>query len=228
MTVRKKPALLIFDLDDTLVHSKIDFVKLGNWIREQMIRRQIIDSNHEGLYSMSVSQMLYLAKECDLKKGTRHAQELWQKVEEAEMEGALRATVEKDVHKILEALKKKDYFLSIFTNNSSLVAKTVLERFNLIDFIDETVTRDDIKLLKPDPEGLLLLKEKFENQVHKMFFIGDSWIDGVAANRAQMPFIGFNCQEPREVKMLYNVTGLVELADYLEQIFLLGREENAI
>lgn len=228
MAINKKPALLIFDLDDTLVHSKIDFVKLGKWIREQMIGRQIIGNQHKELSSMSISQMLHLAKEYDSKKGTLHAGELWQKVEEAEREGALRATIEEDARKVLDGLKEKDYILGIFTNNSSLVAKTVLDRFSLTDFIDKTVTRDEVRFLKPDPEGLLLLKEKFEDQVNKMFFIGDSWIDGLAANRAQIPFIGFNCSEPRETRMLHNVFSLPELATYLDNICLLGREENAI
>jgi len=149
-------------------------------------------------------------------------------VEEAEMEGALRATVEENAGEVLAEFKNKDYLLSIFTNNSSLVAKTVLERFYLASYIDKIVTRDEIKFLKPNPEGLLLLKKTFAKQVQKIFYIGDSWIDGLAANRAEIPFIGFNCSDPREIKMIQNVDSLTELAVYLAKISNLGSEENAI
>ncbi len=228
MVVEKKPGLLIFDLDDTLVHSKIDFARLGQWIREQIIAYQIVKPGGEGLDAMSVSQMLHLAQEHDVVHGTNYAKGLWKRVEDAEMEGVLRATVEENAQEILAELKNKDYLLSIFTNNSSLVAETVLEKFYLASYIDKVVTRDEVKYLKPNPEGLLLLKESFEKQVEKIFYIGDSWIDGLAANRAGIPFIGFNCLEPREIKMIKNISGLAELAVYLDKISDLGSEENAV
>lgn len=209
--------LLIFDLDDTLVHSRIDFNTLGRWVREQLIKRGI--SQDEGrLVSMSVSQMLHLTEAFDREMGTRHGAELWRKVEEAEMEGALRATVEEGAQAVLSKLKVQGFILCILTNNSRLVATTVLKKFSLDQYIDTVMTRDEVSALKPDPEGLLRLKQKYQALVDKMFFIGDNWIDGVAANRAGIPFIGFNCTEPRDVAMVGNVSNLGELVGLLDEI----------
>lgn len=210
--------LLIFDLDDTLVHSRIDFDTLGRWVREQLIKRGVAQSDDEKLATMSVSQMLHLTEAFDRKMGTQHGVELWRKVEEAEMEGALRATVEDGAPEVLSKLKDQGFILCILTNNSRLVATTVLEKFSLDKYIDTVMTRDEVTVLKPDPEGLLRLKQKYRSEVDKMFFIGDNWIDGVAANRAGIPFIGFNCLEPRDVDMVGNVSNLGELVKLLDEI----------
>lgn len=209
--------LLIFDLDDTLVHSRIDFDTLGRWVREQLINRRIAQDD-EKLAAMSVSQMLQVTEAFDRKMGTQHGKELWRKVEEAEMEGALRATVEDGAQDVLSKLKARGFILCILTNNSRSVATTVLKKFSLDKYIDTVMTRDEVSRLKPDPEGLLRLKQKYQAQVDKMFFIGDNWIDGVAANRAGIPFIGFNCMDPRDVAMVGNVSNLDELVILLDEI----------
>lgn len=211
---------MIFDMDDTLVHSRIDFQALSQWFIKELQKRNISPPLGEDLAQMSVSQMLQLAEAHDERAGTYHGLELWQKVEEAEMEGARRATVEADAQAVLAELKGRDFVLSIFTNNSSLVANKVLDRFSLDKYIDTVITRDEAKALKPDPTGLLMLKKRYQQQVKEMFFIGDSWIDGIAANRAQIPFIGFNCHEPRGVEMLHNVFSLPDLARLLEEVCL--------
>lgn len=216
-------ALLIFDLDDTLVHSRIDFVTLGKWIRGELVQRGLTELAEEELVPMSVSQMLKLAEDYDSSQGTDHATELWRKVEEAEMAGALRATVEHGAQEVLQTLNANGYLLSILTNNSRRVADTVLERFGLRNFIHTVMTRDEAKVLKPDPTGLLMLKDKYKDRVARMFFIGDNWIDGVAANRAGIPFIGFNCQDPRGVSMVDNVSNLPELAKLVDEICSVGK-----
>ncbi|NLL19414.1 MAG: HAD family hydrolase [Clostridia bacterium] len=215
-------ALLIFDLDDTLVHSRIDFVTLGQWVRGELVRRGLTELPEAELVRMSVSQMLKLAEDYDGSQSTGHAAELWRKVEEAELAGAMRATVEDGAQAVLKSLKANGYLLSILTNNSRRVADTVLERFGLGTFIHTVMTRDEAKVLKPDPTGLLMLKDKYKDQVARMFYIGDAWIDGMAANRAGIPFIGFNCNDPRGISMVGNVSNLPELARLVEDICSAG------
>lgn len=209
--------LLIFDLDDTLVHSKIDFDAIARWLRGELVARGIA-REHPELAAMSVSQLLQLADLFDREHGTNHGAEFWSKIEEAEMEGMGRATVEEGAAEVLAELKARGFILCILTNNTRLVATTVLQKFALDRYIDTLVTREQVSMLKPDPEGLLRLKEKYEAQVDRMFFVGDSWIDGLAANRAGIPFIGFNCREPRDVEMVANVSNLRQLVKLLDEI----------
>ncbi|NLC77733.1 MAG: HAD family hydrolase [Clostridia bacterium] len=218
-----KKALLIFDLDDTLVHSRIDFQTLGQWVREQVKSRKLTELSDEELSTMSVSQMLHLVEAFDRRRGTGHAPELWRKVEEAEMAGAMRATVEEGAQAVLQQLQEEGYLLTILTNNSRRVAETVLTRFSLLPYIDLVLTRDEVKVLKPDPTGLLMLKEKYKDRAARMFYIGDIWIDGAAANQAGIPFIGFNCSDPRNIRMVDNVSNLAELARLVEEICSAGK-----
>ena len=52
------------------------------------------------------------------------------------------------------------------------------------------VTRDEVPM-KPDPAGILHAMSTFEAPAARTVMIGDSWMDGVAAGRASVPFIGF-------------------------------------
>ena len=43
--------------------------------------------------------------------------------------------------------------------------------------------------LKPEPDGLLKLRAEYSQIApNKWLFVGDSWVDGLAAMRVQMPF----------------------------------------
>lgn len=217
-----KPTLLIFDLDDTLVHSRMDFVTLGRWMRERIMEKNITELSAGELSTMSVSQMLKLVDDFDRAKGTSHGQELWEKVEETEYQGMMQATVEQGVDEVLQKLRERGFILAVLTNNSRKTADTVLQRFGLLDFFDEVVTRDEVEELKPHPAGISFIKNRYAARVSEIYYIGDNWIDGEAARAAGVPFIGFNLRGKKEVPMVAHVSKLEELLDFFPQVSLPG------
>ena len=52
------------------------------------------------------------------------------------------------------AMKQLGFATAIWTNNDRVVADFVLSRFELLPHLDLVVTRDDVRRLKPDPDGL--------------------------------------------------------------------------
>ena len=74
--------------------------------------------------------------------------------------------------------------LALLTNNARSAALAALDRFNLLDYLDLVLARDDVSSMKPSPAGLQLA-QRCLGADKPMAMVGDASIDGVAANRAQ-------------------------------------------
>src|SRR4029077_14279185 len=75
-------------------------------------------------------------------------------------------------------------------SNARVVADYVLDRFALRPHLDLVVTRDDVRRLKPDPDGLRVVRERWPD-APRIVVVGDSWVDGLAAQAAGVPFIAY-------------------------------------
>ena len=63
-------------------------------------------------------------------------------------------------------------------------------RFDLLAHLDLVVTRDDVVRLKPDPDGLRVVRARWPDAA-RIVVVGDSWVDGVAAQAGGVPFIAY-------------------------------------
>lgn len=82
----------------------------------------------------------------------------------------------------LEELRK-DYKLGIVTNRSKEVALYTLKRFNMEQYFDTVITREDVQgKYKPDPHGVKLALQNL--QVNRAVFIGNTYVDMLTAKSA--------------------------------------------
>ena len=88
------------------------------------------------------------------------------------------------------AMKDLGFATAVWTNNDRVVADYVLARFGLAPHLDLVVTRDDVRALKPDPDGLRVIRAHWPEAMH-VVVVGDSWVDGAAAQAGGVPFIAF-------------------------------------
>lgn len=75
--------------------------------------------------------------------------------------------------------------LAILTNNKSQYAEEVLEKFNLSNYFSTIVGFNDVLEVKPNPEGILKILDKWNLKPSEVIFIGDMTTDidaGKAAN----------------------------------------------
>jgi len=83
--------------------------------------------------------------------------------------------------------------------------------------LDLVVTRDDMRALKPDPDGWRVISEHFgrlangAGDAREAVVVGDSWVDGVAAAKAGVSFIAYRARQ--EDLDRWQVTPIVHLAD---------------
>ena len=94
----------------------------------------------------------------------------------------------------LAGARQAGYATAVWTNNARDVAMEALARFGLLPSLDQVVTRDDMRALKPHPDGWRVIAARFA-PVEAAVVVGDSWVDGVAAAAAGVPFVAYRPDE---------------------------------
>lgn len=97
-----------------------------------------------------------------------------------------------DVIDSLTQLKSSGFQLGIYTMASQKQLKIALEKHNLTHYFNPNsiISRDDVKRIKPDPEGVLLAFKRCSVHPNGGIYIGDMPIDIIAGNRAGATTIG--------------------------------------
>jgi phosphoglycolate phosphatase len=172
------PPIVVFDLDNTLVHSRIDFLGIRRAIIERLLAAGALDAPPADPRVRAIPEWMELAAEHD----PRVAAELWRTIDAFEREGMLHGSVEPDVPDVLGRLRAAGYRLAVLTNNSLGSAEAALDRFGLRPSLELVLAREVVSALKPGGAGVA--------QAHAAlgggptFVVGDSYIDGLAAQRA--------------------------------------------
>lgn len=202
------PPVCVFDLDHTLVSSPLDLKGVGRemeaFVRERGLplpQREMRWSGPE-LFDFVRTEAPALEEEI-LKIPRRH--------ERRAME---QAVPEPFAEEALTALRQLGFATAIWTNNDRVVADFVLDRFGLLRHLDLVVTRDDVTALKPDPDGLRVVRERWPGAPH-IVMVGDAWVDGLAAQAGGIPFIAYRADpaelDRRGVSVTARITSLLDL-----------------
>lgn len=177
--------LIIFDLQGTLVDNKIDFVSMKREIIKLLIRKYGFNIDDELFLKRRVVEILEYAKDnVDDKTYNIIFQEVSQIADKYEIDAAVNSELKAGVKDVLKALRKKNYKIAILTNDGRKSTEIILNRFDLKEFFDCIVTRDDINTLKPDPLGIERILERVKVGKQNVVFIGDSIIDIQTAKNA--------------------------------------------
>ena len=201
-------AVCVFDLDHTLVSSPLDLravaLEMEAFVRGQGVPLPPRDHRWSApeLFDLVRREAAHLTEEV-LAIPVAH--------ERRAME---QATVEPFAAETLGALKQLGFALAVWTNNDRVVADFVLSRFDLIPHLDLVVTRDDVARLKPDPDGLRVVRARWP-LASRVVVVGDSWVDGVAAQAGGVPFIAYRADaaelDRRSVPVTARISSLLDL-----------------
>src|SRR5256886_14021203 len=104
--------------------------------------------------------------------------------------------------------RRRGFATAIWTNNARELTLPALARVGLAEELDLVVTRDDMRALKPDPDGWRVISAHFgrladgAGDPRDAVVVGDSWVDGVAAAKAGVSVIAHRARQedphPRE------------------------------
>ena len=85
-------------------------------------------------------------------------------------------------------MQTKGYKTAIVTTKFHYRIEQILEKFDALELIDIIVGAEDVKIEKPDPEGLIRTMEQLGLQKDEVLFVGDSLVDATTAENAKVDF----------------------------------------
>lgn len=92
------------------------------------------------------------------------------------------------VKDVLQKLRTKGYKLAIVTTKFHYRIEQILSKFNANELIDIIVGAEDVKIEKPNPEGLLWTIDYLEAKNEEVLYVGDSLVDAKTAENAKVKF----------------------------------------
>jgi phosphoglycolate phosphatase len=209
-------ALCVFDLDHTLIQTPLDLAAMAADMRA------LIEAATGPLpYKRERYRVGELIAYCRTQAPTLDAA-AWDLALEHERRAMRVATLEAGALEALAGARRAGFATALWTNNARALTLPALERLGLAAELELVVTRDDMRALKPDPDGWRVIAGHFKDRLAHgapTVVVGDSWVDGVAAAKAGVPFVAYRARQPEldrwRVTPVAHLTDLALLPDWL-------------
>ncbi len=177
---------IIWDLDGTLIHFKIDFIRARREVikilKKYGVPKKILTVKTSILESVSKSREYFQSNSTyDAQKITQIINEVDGKIVQVEYEAALQASHIDGIEEVLEFAEGKNLKQAIFTFNTHRNAEISLQKVNLRKYFELIVGRDNVENMKPHPDHLLSICKKLDVLPSEIIVIGDSSRDIEAA-----------------------------------------------
>jgi phosphoglycolate phosphatase len=168
--------VVVVDLDNTLCRLEVDWgeVKAG---LERLAEAAGADVEDEGIWPL-----MEAAQQPGREPLLADMERL---VTEAELAGAHGPRNQA----LVDWLERDPRPVSVLSLNSQAAVRRALALHGLDERISHVVCRDDVRRVKPDPEGMLLLAERHGVDPARILFIGDKEGDEKCAAQAGTRFM---------------------------------------
>ncbi|MBN1677338.1 MAG: HAD family hydrolase [Candidatus Thermoplasmatota archaeon] len=193
-TFSRKPSAVIFDLDDTLIVSTVDYGKF----KRLVIDRIVEDGEPRSDYSMEELIVPTLRRyEAALRSrgvpefGIRkRLADLDTIMDIVELERVSETTAIPGASDILSLLRTKAVKIGVLTRGCRGYATAALQKTGMDQLVDEIECRNSTSKPKPDPESYLKLARALGVGPAETLFVGDHPMDAQCAANAGAPFVG--------------------------------------
>ncbi|RXI98634.1 HAD family hydrolase [Anaerobacillus alkaliphilus] len=208
---------VMFDMDNTILQSNIDFKRMKEGCKKILVANQV--DKWKSIDSLSTtSQLIELGKKYELVFGDQNkiVEQMLAVATVCETEGMRGATLEKSAQQVLQVLSYTKT-LVIVTNNATKAARVALNDTGVNRYFDQIFGREQFPALKPSSEAIITVLEQYPGiPASDWVMVGDSWIDGKAAEGARVDFIAYQMTEDKliehkiqPVKVISNLRELV-------------------
>ena len=189
----RPPSIIIFDVDGVLVDVRGSFLKTtletvrfftGKRVTAAEWHRWKNRSGYNDDWKLSTAWVRSLGGHFEYEEVKRRFVELyWGK----NRDGNVRRERWMLPRRSLQRLSK-DYELDLFTGRNRQELNYTLDRTGVRSFFRRIVTVEEVKLPKPDPEGLLKILDG--RNPSAAVYVGDNIDDALAARSARVRFVG--------------------------------------
>jgi len=196
---------VLFDLEGTLVQSVEGdhdaILEFRSRTREKLLELGIPSSELRNLTRSTLIRNKareYVEEHFSKKRAKQFHVKIDKFLKSYELRWADQSRIFPDTLSALQKLESLGYKMGIVTNTSKEAANRILDIHGMQDFFEVVVTREDVKMLKPHPEGILIALRRLE--VKDFFFIGDLVHDSQAAKEADGISIIVNRNQFKKLK----------------------------
>jgi len=175
--------LCVFDLDHTLIRSPLDLAAMALDMRARLEETCGPLPPRPDRYR--VGELITLCG----RDAPGLLDALWAIAFDHERRALDGASLEPGALDAVAGARAAGFATALWTNNARAITSDVLGRFGLLAQFDLIVTRDEMDALKPDPAGWRVIRARFGDCAAVV--VGDSWVDGVAAAAAGVPFVAY-------------------------------------
>jgi phosphoglycolate phosphatase len=174
----------VFDLDHTLIRSPLDLAAMA------LDMRALIETARGPLpprgerYRVGELIAYCRAQAPELERP------VWAVALDHERKALGAASLEPGAREAVAGARRAGFRTAVWTNNAREITAAVLERFGLLAHLDLVVTRDEMRQLKPDPDGWRVIAGHF-GALKDAVVVGDSWVDGRAAAAVGVDFVAY-------------------------------------
>jgi phosphoglycolate phosphatase len=178
---------LVFDLDGTLIDSKLDLACAVNATLEHMGRKQL---DHETIYSFVGNGALKLialamgagVTEAGVQEGMQYFRQYY-------WEHMLDHT--QPYPGVCDGLDLlSGYAMGVLSNKPERFSRAIVERLGMNKYFRSVYGEYSFVRKKPDPIGMIAILSDLGAQPHEALMVGDSEVDILTARNAGTPFCG--------------------------------------
>lgn len=205
---------ILFDLDGVIVEAKnIHFEALNAALPEEF---KISWKEHLSIYDgLKTNQKLaILTKRKNLP--TDLYEDVWKKKQQFTEQALFSLNRNEILIELFQYLKQKEFKIAICSNSIRNTILTVLNKFEIIDFIDEVISNQDVDNSKPHPEMYWKAMIKFKINPENTLIIEDSPHGLLAASRSKAKI--YRVKSPSELN-LKNFLNIMDNIDKGENRF---------
>jgi HAD superfamily hydrolase (TIGR01549 family) len=196
---------VIFDLDDTLVLSTVDFPKFKRLVVERLASW----GEDVSLYSLNETIVVIVnryegrlrAQGAEEDLVGRRLSELDQIMDCVEMEHVDESAAIQGAPGLLRYLRAKGVKIGVLTRGCQAYATTALRRTGMLELVDAIECRNSETKPKPDPEAYVRLVKALGVKKDRTLFVGDHPIDAQCARNAGVPFLAVLTGDVPEEKL---------------------------
>ena len=177
---------IIFDFDYTLGDSTNGIAMSINYALEQLGYDTVNIVDIKRTIGLSLKETYSeLTSNYNLDEAEQFAKLFKKKADNIMVDNTELYTGVKDV---LKKLKAKGYKIAIVTTKFHYRIDQILSKFDANELIDIIVGAEDVKVEKPNPEGLLWTIAHLEMMNEDVLYVGDSVVDAKTAENAKVDF----------------------------------------
>jgi HAD superfamily hydrolase (TIGR01549 family) len=185
---------VVFDLDGTLVESKINYEKMGEQIKELLGRKGMKEHIEDRRKAYQIIRggagtlLKYGLPEENLESTLVELDEVMNNIE---LEALPTMALKPNAVETVKSLHESGYRLGICTRSHRLYADKTLAMYGLSEYFHAVVGRDDTDMPKPNAHQLFVTIELAGAKPEETLYIGDTTTDLTTARNADVDFVGY-------------------------------------